>query len=89
MIMGVIVIVQYARREGLLLGIDRFTDEEGPQASVRLHELEQPNTDDNIEIVLLCSRSEEMMARTHGKYFSDKAMRNIRAQQAALNSQLN
>ena len=45
--MGVIVIVQYARREGLLLGIDRFTDEEGPQASIRLHELEQPNTDDN------------------------------------------
>jgi len=29
------------------------------------------------------------MARTHGKYFSDKAMRNIRAQEALLNTQLN
>ena len=87
--MSMLVVVKYARREGLLLGIDRFTDDEGPQASVRLHELEQPNTDDNIEIVLLCSRSEEMMARTHGKYFSDKAMRNIRAQETFLNTQLN
>ena len=89
MIMGVIVIVQYARREGLLLGIDRFTDEEGPAASSRMSDLEEVNTDDNIEIVMLCADSEQTMAITHGKYFSDKAMRNIRAQETFLNTQLN
>lgn len=87
--MSMLVVVKYARREGLLLSIDRYTEDEGPTASERMSDLEERNTDDNIEIVLLCSRSEEMMARTHGKYFSDKAMRNIRAQEALLNSQLN
>ena len=80
--MSMLVVVKYARREGLLLSIDRYTEDEGPTASERMSELEERNTDDNIEIVMLCADSEQTMAITHGKYFSDKAMRNIRAQQA-------
>ena len=87
--MSMLVVVKYARREGLLLSIDRFTEDEGPTASERMSELEERNTDDNIEIVMLCADSEQTMAITHGKYFSDKAMRNIRAQEALLNTQLN
>jgi len=87
--MSMLVVVKYARREGLLLSIDRFTEDEGPTASERMSDLEERNTDDNIEIVMLCADSEQTMAITHGKYFSDKAMRNIRAQEALLNSQLN
>ena len=87
--MSMLVVVKYARREGLLLSIDRYSDQEGPAASSRMSDLEERNTDDNIEIVMLCADSEQTMAVTHGKYFSDKAMRNIRAQQAPLNSQLN
>lgn len=87
--MSMLVVVKYARREGLLLSIDRFTEDEGPTASERMSELEERNADDNIEIVMLCADSEQTMAITHGKYFSDKAMRNIRAQEAPLNTQLN
>lgn len=87
--MSMLVVVKYARRESLLLSIDRYTEDEGPTASERMSELEQRNTDDNIEIVMLCADSEQTMAITHGKYFSDKAMRNIRAQEALLNTQLN
>ncbi len=87
--MSMLVVVKYARREGLLLSIDRFTEDEGPTASERMSELEERNADDNIEIVMLCADSEQTMAITHGKYFSDKAMRNIRAQEALLNTQLN
>ena len=87
--MSMLVVVKYARREGLLLSIDRYTEDEGPTASERMSELEERNTDDNIEIVMLCADSEQTMAITHGKYFSDKAMRNIRAQEALLNTQLN
>ncbi len=87
--MSMLVVVKYARREGLLLSIDRYTEDEGPIASERMSELEERNTDDNIEIVMLCADSEQTMAITHGKYFSDKAMRNIRAQEALLNTQLN
>lgn len=87
--MSMLVVVKYARREGLLLSIDRFTEDEGPTASERMSDLEERNTDDNIEIVMLCADSEQTMAITHGKYFSDKAMRNIRAQEALLNTQLN
>jgi hypothetical protein len=87
--MSMLVVVKYARREGLLLSIDRYSDEEGPAASTRMSDLEEVNADDNIEIVMLCADSEQTMAITHGKYFSDKAMRNIRAQQAPLNTQLN
>ena len=87
--MSMLAVVKNARREGLLLSIDRYSDEEGPAASTRMSDLEEVNTDDNIEIVMLCADSEQTMAITHGKYFSDKAMRNIRAQQAPLNSQLN
>ena len=87
--MSMLAVVKYARREGLLLSIDRFTEDEGPTASERMSELEERNADDNIEIVMLCADSEQTMAITHGKYFSDKAMRNIRAQEALLNTQLN
>ena len=87
--MSMLVVVKYARREGLLLSIDRFTEDEGPTASERMSELEERNADDDIEIVMLCADSEQTMAITHGKYFSDKAMRNIRAQEALLNTQLN
>ena len=87
--MSMLVVVKYARREGLLLSIDRYTEDEGPIASERMRVLEEVNTDDNIEIVMLCADSEQTMAITHGKYFSDKAMRNIRAQEALLNTQLN
>ena len=87
--MSMLVVVKYARREGLLLSIDRFTEDEGPTASERMSELEERNADDNIEIVMLCADSEQTMAITHGKYFSDKAMRNIRAQETFLNTQLN
>jgi hypothetical protein len=87
--MSMLVVVKYARREGLLLSIDRFTEDEGPTASERMSDLEERNTDDNIEIVMLCADSEQTMAITHGKYFSDKAMRNIRAQEALLKTQLN
>ena len=87
--MSMLVVVKYARREGLLLSIDRFTEDEGPTASERMSDLEERNTDDNIEIVMLCADSEQTMAITHGKYFSDKAMRNIRAQETFLNTQLN
>ena len=87
--MSMLVVVKYARREGLLLSIDRFTEDEGPTASERMSELEERNADDNIEIVMLCADSEQTMAITHGKYFSDKAMRNIHAQEALLNTQLN
>ena len=87
--MSMLVVVKYARREGLLLSIDRYTEDEGPTASERMSDLEERNTDDNIEIVMLCADSEQTMAITHGKYFSDKAMRNIRAQDALLNTQLN
>ena len=80
--MSMLVVVKYARRESLLLSIDRYTEDEGPTASERMSDLEERNTDDNIEIVMLCADSEQTMAITHGKYFSDKAMRNIRAQQA-------
>ena len=71
------------------MSIDRYTEDEGPTASERMSDLEERNTDDNIEIVMLCADSEQTMAITHGKYFSDKAMRNIRAQEALLNTQLN
>ena len=87
--MSMLVVVKYARREGLLLSIDRYTEDEGPTASERMSDLEERNTDDNIEIVMLSADSEQTMAITHGKYFSDKAMRNIRAQEALLNTQLN
>ena len=87
--MSMLVVVKYARREGLLLSIDRYTEDEGPTASERMSDLEERNTDDNIEIVMLCAESEQTMAITHGKYFSGKAMRNIRAQEALLNTQLN
>ena len=87
--MSMLVVVKYARREGLLLSIDRYTEDEGPIASERMSVLEEVNTDDNIEIVMLCADSEQTMAITHGKYFSDKAMRNIRAQEALLNTQQN
>ncbi len=87
--MSMLVVVKYARREGLLLSIDWYSDEEGPAATSRMSDLEEMKTDDNIAIVMLCADSEQTMAMTHGKYFSDKAMRNIRAQQAPLNSQLN
>lgn len=87
--MSMLVVVKYARREGLLLSIDRYTEDEGPTASERMSDLEERNTDDNIEIVMLCADSEQTMAITHGKYFSDKAMRNIPAQEALLNTQLN
>ena len=87
--MSMLVVVKYARRESLLLSIDRYTEDEGPTASERMSELEERNADDNIEIVMLCADSEQTMAITHGKYFSDKAMRNIRAQEALLNTQLN
>ena len=87
--MSMLAVVKYARREGLLLSIDRYTDDEGPIASERMSVLEEVNTDDNIEIVMLCADSEQTMAITHGKYFSDKAMRNIRAQEALLNTQQN
>ena len=87
--MSMLVVVKYARREGLLLSIDRYTEDEGPTASERMSDLEERNTDDNIEIVMLCADSEQTMAITHRKYFSDKAMRNIRAQEALLNTQLN
>ena len=86
--MSMLVVVKYARRESLLLSIDRYTEDEGPTASERMSDLEERNTDDNIEIVMLCADSEQTMAITHGKYFSDKAMRNIRAQEALLNTQL-
>ena len=87
--MSMLAVVKYARREGLLLSIDRYTEDEGPIASERMSVLEEVNTDDNIEIVMLCADSEQTMAITHGKYFSDKAMRNIRAQEALLNTQQN
>ena len=80
-IVSMIVIVQYARQQCLLLGIDRFTDAQSDEACDRLHELVKPNTDDNVEIVMLSAESEEVLSKTHGKYFSEKAMRNIRAGQ--------
>jgi hypothetical protein len=75
---SMIVIVQYARQQGLLLGIDRFTDAQSDEACDRLHELIKPNTDDNVEIVMLSADSEEVLTKTHAKYFSGKAMRNLR-----------
>jgi len=74
-------VVKYARYEGMLLSIDFFTDEEGPAASSRLSDLEEVNSDENIEIVLFCANSEKDIRANHGKYFSERAMRNIRAEQ--------
>ena len=75
------VVVKYARYEGMMLSIDFFTDEEGPAASSRLSDLEEVNSDENIEIVLFCANSEKDLRANHGKYFSEKAMRNIPAEQ--------
>lgn len=62
--MSMIVIVQYALQQGLLLGIDRFTDAQSDEACDRLHELVKPITDDNVEIVMLSAESEEVLPPT-------------------------
>ena len=74
-----LVIVQYQRKSGKLIGIDRYTDDEQDASLQRLEELDMNNRDPDVEIVQLGSASEAMMAKTHSKYFSDYAMSDLRA----------
>ena len=73
-----IVIVQFRRSTGKLIGIDRFCDEDFQPSLDRLAELDCQNMDpQDVEIVRLTLQSEAMLAVTHGNYFSEYAMSNL------------
>ena len=73
-----IVIVQFRRSTGKLIGIDRFCDEDFWPSLDRLAELDRQNAEpQDVEVVRLTSQSEAMLARTHGNYFSEYAMSNL------------
>lgn len=60
-------LVQFRRSQQLLVDFVRF---DNLLAAVeRLRDVERVNKDEDLEIVLLSSSSEEMLRRTHSRYF--------------------
>jgi hypothetical protein len=66
-------LIQYNRRAGTLVRLERFATSQRAQASkARLDlEIELRHQGLNHEVVLLEAESEEALRKTHGRYFAD------------------
>lgn len=66
-------LIQYDRRAGRLLNIQRFDDDQRDQAArVRLNlEMDLVRRGQNDEVALLEAVSEETLRKTHRRYFED------------------
>ena len=70
---SMIFLIQYDRRAGRIITLDRFTNEQRLVAGkARLDlEIELHRRHQNYEVVLLEAASEEALRKTHGRYFED------------------
>jgi hypothetical protein len=66
-------LIQYDRRAGHIVRLERFTnDQQRLAADTRLElEIELRRHGQNHEVVLLEAASEEALHKTHGRYFED------------------
>jgi hypothetical protein len=66
-------LIQYDRRAGRLVKLERFADDQGLVASrARLDlEIDLRRRGQTHEVVLLEAASEEALHKTHGRYFED------------------
>jgi hypothetical protein len=66
-------LIQYDRRAGRIVRMERFTNDQWDLAAeTRLDlELELQRRRQNHEVVLLDAASEEALHKTHGRYFED------------------
>jgi hypothetical protein len=66
-------LIQYDRRAGHIVRLERFTDDQQRLAAdTRLElEIELRRHGQNHEVVLLDAASEEALHKTHGRYFED------------------
>lgn len=70
-----IFLIQYNRKKGAIVLIERFSDFEKAKADKERLQLELRLNNRQIEheVVLLQANSEEELLRTHGRYFKDLA----------------
>lgn len=68
-----IFLIQYDRRKGHLISMDSFRDSERKNAQDALLALERRlnKNGDNTEVVLLEAQSEDLIRKTHRRYFED------------------
>jgi len=68
-----IFLIQYDRRAGRIVKLERFTDEQRLVAGkARLNlEIELHHRHQSHEVVLLEAASEKALRKTHGRYFED------------------
>lgn len=66
-------LIQYDRRAGRIVRLERFTDDQQRLAAeTRLElEIELRQRGQNHEVVLLDAASETALRKTHGRYFED------------------
>jgi hypothetical protein len=70
---SMLFLIQYDRRAGHIVSLERFTDDQRLIAGKsRLDlEIELQRRSQNHEVVLLEAASEEALRKTHGRYFED------------------
>jgi hypothetical protein len=70
---SMLFLIQYDRRAGQLVKLERFTDDQRLMASMaRLDlEIDLRRRGERHEVVLLEAASEEALRKTHGRYFED------------------
>jgi hypothetical protein len=70
---SMLFLIQYDRRAGQLIKLERFADDHRLSASkARLDlEIDLRRRGDRHEVVLLEAASEEALRKTHGRYFED------------------
>ncbi|MDB6157764.1 MAG: hypothetical protein JWO04_1470 [Gammaproteobacteria bacterium] len=66
-------LIQYDRRAGRIVSLERFTNDQRLMAGeARLDlEIELQRRSQNHEVVVLEAASEEALRKTHGRYFDD------------------
>jgi len=70
---NMLFLIQYDRRGGRIVRLERFTDDQRLVAGkARLDlEIELQRRGQNHEVVVLEAASEEALRKTHGRYFDD------------------
>jgi hypothetical protein len=70
---SMLFLIQYDRRAGRIVSLERFTDDQRVMArKARLDlEIELQRRSQNHEVVLLEAASEGALRKTHGRYFED------------------
>jgi hypothetical protein len=70
---SMLFLIQYDRRAGRIVSLERFTDDQRLMAGkARLDlEIELRRRSQNHEVVVLEAASEEALRKTHGRYFDD------------------